>query len=506
MPDEGDLVIGCFMDGRDAQHPIVFGVINTAKFSLPAVGGASLPPYSMGTTGNYPVDTGRAVNTSLESHQRAFLDAIASKESAGKYDVLNGGGTFDTSGNHPNIVGPGGTSTAAGRYQFTYGTWKDVSGGAPMTPVNQDYYAWELAKRRYKAYTGGDLNSYIKTNGVTSELLTSLAPTWEAFADPNNHNAIISTFNKSLQKPDETSYDIGNVNPYLASSQDAHDNYGTVSMPYQFHGEGIDKSPIVTQATFRKTTQFGDHTIEEPLRPIASNVRTSVWQARQYGSNIELAGKTDDNEFISITHVSGSHVTLDSHGNVTIKSFGSSHNSSEGNMEEVVTGSKLSVYGTGYGILVQGGKCVIQAEGDMEFQSGGDFSITSGGRVTINAGDSIDIAGSRIAATARVDNIDLLSIGKLSLEAKAGNIGIKASKKVAVESTDGIDMKTGEFVKIGGSEIHLNSPGQAPGSAEVAIAANVPAAIARGVSSDTDYESSTSQANPITPDLPGELT
>ncbi len=508
MPDEGDLVIGFFMDGRDAQHPMVIGSINSAKFSLPTIAGVRLPDYVGSQPNASPMSVGSAVNENLEPHQRAFLDAIAAKESGGRYDVLNGGGSFDPSLPHPNKVGPGGTSTAAGRYQFTYGTWKDISGNAPMTATNQDYYAWQLAKQRYKSYTGGDLDAYIKSNGVTSELLTSLSPTWAAFGSTKDHPSIISTFNKSLSTIDGSSvaFEESGRNPYMPPSQDAISNYGQAGMPWQFHGEGIERSPLLTQAAFRKTTTAGEFTIDEPLRPVAANVKTSVWSTRYHGSHIELAGSTDDSEFISITHTSGSHITLDAHGNITIKSFGRTHNSTEGDMQEVVGGSKMGVYEKGYGLYVSGGKCVIQTSGDLDLYAGGDINMSAGGKLAINVGDSIDIAGSRIAATARVDNIDLLSIGKMSIEARAGQVGIKGNTKVAIESAAGIDISAAAMTKLGGSEIHLNSPDNAPDAAAVAIAANVPAAIPRGMSAPTEHSPTPPQSNPLTPDNPGTMT
>jgi muramidase (phage lysozyme) len=504
MPDEGDLVIGFFMDGRDAQHPMVIGSINSAKFSLPTIAGVRLPDYVGSQPNANPMSVGRAANENLEPHQRAFLDAIAAKESGGRYDVLNGGGTFDPSLPHPNKVGPGGTSTAAGRYQFTYGTWKDISGNAPMNANNQDYYAWQLAKQRYKAYTGGDLDAYIKSNGVTSELLTSLSPTWAAFGSTKDHPSIISTFNKSLSTigGSDVGFEQSGRNPYMPPSQDAISNYGQAGMPWQFHGEGIERSPLLTQATFRKVTTAGEFTIDEPLRPVAANVKTSVWSTRYHGSHIELAGSTDDSEFISITHTSGSHITLDAHGNITIKSFGRTHNSTEGDMQEVVGGSKMGVYEKGYGLYVSGGKCVIQTSGDLDLYAGGDINMSAGGKLAINVGDSIDIAGSRIAATARVDNIDLLSIGKMSIEARAGQVGIKGNTKVAIESAAGIDISAAAMTKLGGSEIHLNSPDNAPDTAAVAIAANVPAAIPRGMSAPTEHSPTPPQSNPLTPDNP----
>ena len=570
MPDEGDLVVGFFMDGRDAQHPVVFGTINTAKFSLPSIGGS---PLSSGPSdqGNYgaPVSVGNAVNMSLEPHQRAFLDAIASKESVGgaynvRYDGTGDGTTFDlSSGQHPNVPVPlpgGDYSTAAGRYQFTKSTWDGISGNAPFTPENQDYYAWKLAKERYP----GDLDNDLKANGgVTSSMLTSLSGTWAAFKILDDHADIIATYDKSLESSKLSTYESSNENTFLAPSQDAFNNFGNPGMPYQFNGEGIDKSPLVTQAAFRKVTAFRDFTINEPLRPVAANVRTAVWQARYGGTSIELAGNTDDNEFVSITHASGSHITLDAKGNITIKSFGSTYNGTEGNMEEIVAGSKLGIYDTGFGILVKGGKCVIETAGDMEFQAGGNIDITAGGKLAINIGNSIDIAGSRIAATARVDAIDLIATGKMALQSKAVGLSIDSTEAVFVQSGKGISFKSAEdfivqsetnfslkaadnigiqavggtlglksqgsatiassvnvglgadgVILVKGSEIHLNSPGLNPaavsdaddaGEVLATIAADVPEAIPLGVSSDIQYEPSIEQLNVTTPDNPGEM-
>lgn len=571
MPDEGDLVVGFFMDGRDAQHPVVFGTINTAKFSLPSIGGSPLSSGYSGEGGRSsgaPINVGNAVNTTLEPHQRAFLDAIAAKESGGayniRYDGTPTGAVFDTSTNqHPNVrvrLPNGDVSTAAGRYQFTKTTWDSISGGAAFTPENQDYYAWQLAKQAYP----GDLDSYLKTNGTTSELLTDLSGQWSAFKVLDDHTSIIETYNKSLESSKLSTYESSNENKYLASSQDAFNNFGNPGMPYQFNGEGIDKSPLVTQAAFRKVTNFRDFTINEPMRPVAANVRTAVWQARYGGTSIELAGNTDDNEFVSITHASGSHITLDSKGNITIKSFGSTYNGTEGNMEEIVAGSKLGIYDTGFGILVKGGKCVIETAGDMEFQAGGNIDISAGGKLAINIGNSIDIAGSRIAATARVDAIDLIATGKMALQSKAVGLSIDSTEAVFVQSGKGISFKSAEdfivqsetnfslkaadnigiqavggtlglksqgsatiasSVNVGlgatgnilvkGAQIHLNSPGLNPaavsdaddaGEVLATIAANVPEAIPLGVSSDIQYEPSVEQLNPTTPDNPGEMT
>jgi muramidase (phage lysozyme) len=113
--------------------------------------------------------------------QQMIVHTIYHGESGGKYNILNGGETFDPTKGHPNRVGEGGTSTAAGAGQFIKGTWDDVTGGAPMTPEYQDAATLTLAKRDYKARTGNDLEADIQKNGFTPEMRAALAPTFTSF-------------------------------------------------------------------------------------------------------------------------------------------------------------------------------------------------------------------------------------------------------------------------------------------------------------------------------------
>lgn len=144
------------------------------------------------------------VNTNLEPYLRAFLNSVAGGESAGVYNVRyspNGGQNFDLSGGHPRIFEPGphGKSSAAGRYQFTWTTWKDVAGkDTPFTPENQDAYAWQLADERYRALTGRNLGDVLQREGLTNEVMETLTPTWQAFK--GNRARWASTYTDSLAR------------------------------------------------------------------------------------------------------------------------------------------------------------------------------------------------------------------------------------------------------------------------------------------------------------------
>jgi len=118
----------------------------------------------------------------MPEHRRRLLEEIGRKESGDRYDIMQGGRErFDTEGSHPNRRGEGGTSTAAGRYQFTGPTWSDVTGGAPMTKGYQDAAAWSLASQEYKARTGRDLDEDLQSKGVTPEIRNALAGRWAVF-------------------------------------------------------------------------------------------------------------------------------------------------------------------------------------------------------------------------------------------------------------------------------------------------------------------------------------
>ena len=143
-------------------------------------------------------------NTSLTAYQRAFLNSIASGESNGAYNVRyspNGGQTFDLSGGHPRIYedGPAGKSSAAGRYQFTWTTWKDVAGeDTPFTPENQDKYAWALASRDYHRRTGRNLDTDLQERGMTDDVMEALRPTWTSLG--GNRGAVAETYRSSMDR------------------------------------------------------------------------------------------------------------------------------------------------------------------------------------------------------------------------------------------------------------------------------------------------------------------
>jgi hypothetical protein len=300
---------------------------------------------------------------------------------------------------------------------------------------------------------------------------------------------------------------------YLMCHEDSVRNTGRGPLPEAMSGENVEHTPLLPAEAGRTEAEVtsdttGESSYREPPIPSGGGNRSAVWQTRYGGSYIELSGRNTSDEYINILHASGARITIDQRGSIVIKSFGDTANLTEGNMSEVVNGSKTAVYKSGYTIHVQGGTCDIRSEGNMNISSGGDMSISAAGKLTMNIGDALDVAASKIALTSRVDTMDLLSTGILRMTGKAdlhiksdaglfneskGELNIKAGESITSSAGDSIFSKSGSLMNLqsgskmslkaggviaaDGSQVQLNGGG-ADGAASAAAAATAIAAAA----------------------------
>lgn len=133
----------------------------------------------------------------MTPNQQAFLDMLASCEGTNSpdgYRALFGytptnGKIFDGYVDHPNIRSPFtettgrvNYTTAAGRYQIIYPTWRDLKkklGLVGFTPADQDAAALELIRQcgALSDIENGDLQAAIeKTGGIWASLPSSRYP------------------------------------------------------------------------------------------------------------------------------------------------------------------------------------------------------------------------------------------------------------------------------------------------------------------------------------------
>jgi hypothetical protein len=256
------------------------------------------------------------------------------------------------------------------------------------------------------------------------------------------------------------------VDPFTPLDQDTYRNHARGPMPEMISGENIVNTPLPVahaaraEASYTSATK-GEKAYEEPEIPYSGTIKSQVWQTRYGGAFIELSGKEQQEEFINIVHSSGTHITIDTKGNVVIKSFGGHHQHSEGNSYDMVEGSKEAVYKSGYTIHVQGGTTDIRSEGNLNISTGGDLTIAAAGRVNINSGDALDIAGSKIAMNARADSFDVVSTGIMRISSAAamhikaegdmfeqtnGSLHIKSGASTYIQSDSAMDLKAASSI------------------------------------------------------------
>ena len=158
-----------------------------------------------------PVSTKRRVESvvdeTLPTEAKAFLDTISMYE-AKDYDIIVGEGQYGAPAKlsdyskHPNVIGmrtSAGPSTAAGRYQIVYSTWKELQKNYPgqfkdFNPATQDRAAWRYAQDVYKQRTGRDLSEALRSGNIKT-VQKNLKKIWIGFGLDKN---VAENYAKSL--------------------------------------------------------------------------------------------------------------------------------------------------------------------------------------------------------------------------------------------------------------------------------------------------------------------
>jgi muramidase (phage lysozyme) len=142
-------------------------------------------------------------DTTMNSTKRAFLSTLAQPESGGQYDIKNGGAHFFGYNRFPEGVYPGGTTSAAGRYQFVSKTYASEAGRLGLTdfsPASQDKAAWDLAWSTYRSQTGRDLEADLKNGHHNTDIAQALKNVWPSLPGGSQSTESQGQFDNLLQR------------------------------------------------------------------------------------------------------------------------------------------------------------------------------------------------------------------------------------------------------------------------------------------------------------------
>lgn len=188
-------------------------------------------------------------DTGMSKEQQAFLKTLSTPESGGRYDIKQGGSKILDLSQFPSGIGPGGISSASGRYQFTDATWREAAqalGLKDFSPTSQDKAAWWLASREYKQRMGRDLQSDLASGGHENDITSALRGRWPSLPGGSQSHLAQGDWNTALK---------GNLNPSptgagLAASMASPDmpnlfpaNYNPSTKPAGFDVMAMTNAP-----------------------------------------------------------------------------------------------------------------------------------------------------------------------------------------------------------------------------------------------------------------------
>lgn len=175
-----------------------------AAIAWAIIGGAII---AVMTTRNIVKD--EIVDSSSNQNVQAFLAMIRQFEAAGEYNILYGGGHFDSYEAHPHVkvpfhnplrseAGINDFSTAAGAYQINWPTWLTIQAAAflpDFSPQSQDEAAIWLLKTRgaLSLILAGDFTGALQAASGTWASL----PGSKAQQNPQQFNTALNVYRQN---------------------------------------------------------------------------------------------------------------------------------------------------------------------------------------------------------------------------------------------------------------------------------------------------------------------
>ena len=476
----GELVFGAFLDGRDAQQPLIFGVIPTPKFGIPTLEPAG-PPGLVGdervfgqagsaNPASFPSNgVGPLSQTDMANLQRAMLQ----RESSGNYQSINGGGyaggyQFGALALQDLGYVKSGTTNAMLNDPNVW-TGKNSVGSLDSflnAPTIQDQAFVDYSQINYdRLIQNGTINGSSSTDdvagyiaashllgagGVNSGLSNSDANGTTGYEYYNIGSTAINS--GSAQAP--AGMELPATAPYTPLVSSTIESYGQGALPPQRTGEGLQHTPLAPALiNFQKEKVNGG--LNHPGLSVGSSHNTTVINASYNGSYIEMhGGDGENNEHINIIHKSGAHIALDQNGNVTIGAIGRLHVVSINDFEQQIGGHTTNISDGGYSVRVENGGIQLHSVGDLSISSNSNINIAAAGDIVLNSGTSLDISSARVGLSATAGGVGVLSSEGIQLQS-VGDTTVKGANFVVNAGTLGMEATDGNTT-IKGTQVRLN--------------------------------------------------
>lgn len=244
-------------------------------------------------------------------------------------------------------------------------------------------------------------------------------------------------------------------------SKDHVENFGKAPLSPYMSGEQAEETPAAVQGAAAKTDIAGPNgkswaepSIVAPKR----SMNTTVLQNKRGGNSIVINDEGGDGKgSVLLVHRAGSVIQINEDGTVLIKSFGDTHNNTQGLHYQSSKGDTNTNVGGEWNVMIEGGSNNVYVKGDMNIECE-NYNVTARGKVSFNAAEAIELQGAKFSMYAHTDNFDI--VGKNIKVATSEAISMIAKSDIIMNSEASIKAKANESVYMKGLvDVHLYAEG-----------------------------------------------
>ena len=194
-------------------------------------------------------------------------------------------------------------------------------------------------------------------------------------------------------------------------------------------GEDAQKGQTLSQRVFQNNNIVqadGDSFDEPPVMMPENNYDNRLVKSKD-GDNFIVLGSGqdgDNNDYILISHSSGSVFQIDANGTMLVKSFSDKYNTTDGVESNYITGSQHTNIQDDYTLKVENGKGKIQIAGNFDIECT-DFNVKASRNINLNAGAKINASGLGVGVYAKGDDINLVAHQHLKASTAVGGMYFK---------------------------------------------------------------------------------
>lgn len=242
---------------------------------------------------------------------------------------------------------------------------------------------------------------------------------------------------------------------YTRPSHEAERFYGQAPLRPAQSGENLQETQIVLQDATRRdgvTVARDGHPdgireergwSEPVVSTSADPAKTTIFSSTYGDSFIEVNGQ-EGNEFISISHSSGSHIQIDNQGDIKIRSINDLYLGAEGHIREY-NNARRDITIEGKYTINALGDCTLEVAGDLNHVVHGDYNLNVGGRASFSIGLGWEVACARATIETVAEHFNIISAEKIKMIANdtfslesVNNFYVTSQSKYYLRSFDDI--------------------------------------------------------------------